>query len=95
MSDYIVSLIRTWVPVGVGAVLTWLAAKAGIVVDEDTGKGAMLVATALMIAAWYALARAVEKAFPQLGSVLVALGVSKAPVYPVKVIPGRVEPPRG
>lgn len=93
MNDYFVSLIRTWVPVAVGAVVTWLAATLGIVLDDDTSKGLLVVATGVVIAVYYAVARLVERQWPGLGKVLVALGVAKAPVYPATVVQGRVEPP--
>jgi hypothetical protein len=93
MNDYMVSLIRTWVPVGVGAALTWLATEAGIVLDENTSAMGAVFAVALVTAAYYALARAVERAWPVAGSVLVALGIAKAPTYPERIVPGQVEPP--
>lgn len=78
MSDYIVSLIRTWTPVGVGLALTWLAREANIVLDEDTSAMASAVAVALVSGAWYAVARALEARVPALG---VLLGAAKAPAY--------------
>jgi hypothetical protein len=82
MNDYAVSLIRTWVPVGVGFALTWLAREAGIVLDESTGAMATAVAVAVVTGVYYALARAVESQWPGVGRVLVALGAAKAPTYP-------------
>lgn len=82
MNDYFVSLIRTWVPVGVGAAVTWLAATLGIVLDDETSKGLLVVSTAVVIAVYYAAARLVEKRYPGFGRVLVALGLAGKPVYP-------------
>jgi hypothetical protein len=82
MSDFITSLIRTWVPIGVGAVITWLATNYNIVVPEDASSSLVVGVAALVTALYYAAARAVEKAYPWLGKLLVGLGVGKAPEYP-------------
>lgn len=81
MDDYVVSIIRTWVPVAVGTALTWLARELGIVLDKDTSAMATAVAVALVIAVYYAAARAVEQRWPAVGRVLVALGLRKSPQY--------------
>jgi TRAP-type C4-dicarboxylate transport system permease small subunit len=78
VSDYIVSLVRTYVPVGVGVALTFLARELGVVLDEDTSAMAATVSVALVSAAWYAAARALEARFPALG---VLLGAPRAPEY--------------
>lgn len=82
MGDFITSLIRTYVPVGVGAVLTWLATTLHIVVPADASAGLTLFVGAVFTAVYYLLARAIEKAWPGLGKLLVGLGVGKAPQYP-------------
>lgn len=79
MNDYVISLIRTWVPVGVGLVITWLARKLGVVLDEDTSAAASAVAAAVVTAVYYAAARALESRWPALG---VLLGAPKTPSYP-------------
>jgi hypothetical protein len=82
---YVESLIRTWVPVAVGAVLTWLATKVGIVLDEQSSVMAVTVSAALVTAAYYAVSRAVEQRWPAVGRVLVSLGIARqAPVYGVE-----------
>jgi hypothetical protein len=93
MHDYMVSLIRTNVPVAVGAGITWLGAELGVVIDEETGALAVAACVGVVIAIYYAVARAVEQQWPAVGRVLVGLGAAKAPVYPARVVPGRVEPP--
>lgn len=82
MNDFIVSLVRTWVPIGVGSVLAWLATNYDIVVPADASSSLVVGVAALIIAIYYAAARAVEKAFPSLGKLLVGLGIGKAPTYP-------------
>lgn len=82
MNDFVTSLIRTWVPIGVGSLLTWLATNYNIVIDDNASSSLVVGFAALVIAVYYAIARAVEKAFPALGKLLVGLGIGKAPEYP-------------
>jgi len=82
MNDFITSLVRTWVPVGVGAFITWLATNYDIVVPKDASSSLVVGVAALVTAVYYAVARAIEKAYPSLGKVLVGLGAGKAPEYP-------------
>lgn len=76
MDDYFVSLIRTWVPVGFGVLITWLAATFNIVVDDGTSALGTAFAVALITAVYYAVSRAVETQFPALGRFLLALGLT-------------------
>lgn len=77
MSQYIVSVIRTWVPIIVG----WLVSQLliiGVVLDEDTSKLLESAISAVTIALYYALARWLETKFPNAG---VLLGWIRQPVY--------------
>jgi hypothetical protein len=78
LSDTIISYIRTYVPVAVGAALTWLATKFGILVDGDTKGQAILLLGGVVTAVYYAVARTLEKRFPSLGFLL---GSRKTPTY--------------
>lgn len=78
MSDYVVSLIRTWVPVGIGAAIAWLATL-GLSIDSGTQTGLVAGLTGIIIAAYYALVRALEKKWPAFG---VLLGRKVQPAYP-------------
>ncbi|WP_432050325.1 hypothetical protein [Verrucosispora sp. NA02020] len=78
MSDHLVSLIRTWVPIAVGVALAWLATRLGIVLDESTSTGLTVGAVGLTSAVYYALVRALESRWPALGFLL---GSRQAPVY--------------
>jgi hypothetical protein len=78
MNDYVLSLVRTWVPVAVGAVLSWLAGL-GLDLGKEAEVGFVTFLTAVVIAVYYALARALEKRWPALGRLL--LGSAKAPAY--------------
>jgi uncharacterized membrane protein (DUF441 family) len=78
MSDHFLALIRTWVPVGVGVVLAWLAARAGVVLDESSSAALASGVTGLAAAAYYALARVLESWHPLFG---VLLGAARQPRY--------------
>lgn len=78
MSDVLVSLIRTYVPIGVGAFIAWLVTL-GVEVDATAQAGLVTGLTAVITAAYYTLVRLLEKRFPWLG---VLLGSTKQPEYP-------------
>ena len=67
MNDFLVSLIRTWVPVLVGS----LVAMIGVDIDAAAITGAA-------VAIYYAVVRALEMRFPQLG---ILLGRKSQPTY--------------
>lgn len=77
MSNFVTSLIRTYVPIVVGAVLGWLVSIGVEGVDQHQAE-AVAGAVAFCQAAWYAAARVLEKRFPQFGWLL---GVPKNPTY--------------
>jgi hypothetical protein len=79
MSDQIVALIRTWTPMAVGTALAWLAVHLGIVVDEQTSTTVAMLAVTILSAAYYAVARWLERRWPAFGRLL---GRAAAPVYP-------------
>lgn len=88
----VVSLIRTVVPIGIGAVLAWVATNYNVVVPERASSTVVVLTTAAITAGYYALARLVEKRFPRLGRWLVALNLVKArPVYVQPAVAGVVE----
>ncbi len=78
MSDFVVSLIRTWVPAGVAAFVGYLTT---VGVDYSAEAEAQLAgaAVALFAAVYYGLARALESRWPAFGYLL---GVAKTPTYP-------------
>lgn len=78
MSDVVVSFIRTYVPVLVGAVLTWLGSVLDIVVPEDGSTSLIAGITAVVIAAYYAVIRLLERKWPWFG---ILLGKSVTPTY--------------
>lgn len=77
MNDIITSLVRTYVPVIVGSVIAWLAAR-GINVDAQTSAAAVTALTGVIILAYYTIVRLLERKFPKIG---VLLGSTKKPEY--------------
>lgn len=77
MSQYIVSLIRTWVPIAIG----WLIGQLfvlGVVLDDVSSEKLKSAITALVIALYYAGARWLETRYPNAGALL---GYIRQPVY--------------
>lgn len=70
LHDYLISLIRTAVPAGVGALLAWLASRAGIVLDSDSSTALTAGVVAVAIGGYYALVRALEVRWPVVGTLL-------------------------
>jgi hypothetical protein len=73
VNDFVTSLVRTYVPIGIGYLVS-LGVLPTTLSDQ-----AAAAATAGIIAAYYLVARALEAKFPKLGWLL---GVPKAPSYP-------------
>jgi len=72
------SIVRTTVPLIVALVLGQ-AARIGLDLDEGAVTS---IVTAVIGAAYYGLARVIEREFPSVGKVLVSAGLtSKAPTY--------------
>lgn len=78
MSDLLLSYIRTYVPLGVGAGLTYLAVRFGLVLPEDISSEVAIGATALVVAGYYGLVRTLERRWPWFGKLL---GSAKKPEY--------------
>jgi hypothetical protein len=75
----LVNLIRTYVPVAIGALIAWLATL-GVSIDNATSAGFVAGLTGLATALYYTLVRVAESRWPKLG---VLLGVPRAPSNPV------------
>lgn len=81
-AGYTPSLIRTWVPVLVGSLITWALTHWNIVLPPDASSTLVTIVAGLVIAGYYALARALERKWPRVGAVLLAAGLVQAkPVY--------------
>lgn len=85
LSSLVISLIRQYVPVAVGVVLTWIAVSLKIVIDPSTGPALIALTTAILTAAYYLLVRLLERKWPVFG---ILLGVPAQPAY---VKPGEHE----
>ncbi len=78
MTNFLISLIRTYVPILVGSVISFLVVNYGFVVDESITAQLTAGLTGVIIAGYYLLARGLERKFPQLGFLL---GTPAVPVY--------------
>ena len=76
MSDFVISQIRTYVPMAVGAFVAWLL-QFGFDLYEVEGQLTVVIVAALS-AAYYLLVRLLAEKWPGFG---VLLGVNKAPGY--------------
>lgn len=91
MTNTVLSLIRTYVPVGVGALVAWLVTL-GIELSDDARNGLVVFLTGLAIAAYYTIVRLLEKRWPKIG---VLLGAAKQPEYVTPPVSDKpVETPR-
>lgn len=77
MNDLVVSFIRTYVPIAVGSLISWLTTK-GLDVDPTTGQGLIVFLTGILIATYYGVVRLLERQWPQFG---LLLGSAKKPEY--------------
>lgn len=75
MNPFIASLIRTIVPICVGAVLGLLA-KAGLNIDVEGQQALATLIDSVCIGAYYIIVRLVETKVPQVGWLL---GLAKSP----------------
>lgn len=77
MSDFVTSVIRTWVPILVGAAASWLTTK-GVELTPEATAGLATFLTALFGGVYYVVVRLLERQWPQVG---VLLGSTKKPEY--------------
>lgn len=78
MSNFITSLIRTWVPIAVGALVSWLLTL-GIEIDADAQAGLIIFLTSVLQGLYYLVVRVLEQRWPRIGALL--LGNSSKPDY--------------
>jgi uncharacterized membrane protein (DUF441 family) len=77
-SNFLISLVRTWIPTGVGVVVAWLTAY-GFELSQENEVAIAGGIVALVTALYYWGARALESRWPAFGYLL---GVPKQPEYP-------------
>ena len=80
MSDFVIAQIRTYVPMLVGLIVSWLLVQG--ILDEETSKTLIINMTALFTSLfsglYYFIVRLLAEKWPAFG---ILLGVNKAPVY--------------
>lgn len=80
MSDFVIAQIRTYVPMLVGMIVSWLAVQG--ILDEETSKTVIINMTALLTSLfsglYYFIVRLLAEWKPVFG---VLLGYNKAPSY--------------
>jgi hypothetical protein len=76
--EQLASLIRTWVPIGVGFVLALLGRKYGVVLDDASSAALTSGVAALAAAVYYVIVRALETRWKSVGWLL---GLAVAPTY--------------
>lgn len=79
-SNVVPSLIRTYVPLGVGVGLSYLATR-GVHLDPQAQAGLIALLTAVLTAVYYTVVRLVETRYPAIGTVLLGLGIKAKPGY--------------
>lgn len=77
MNNVVISLIRTWVPLVVGSVVSWLAVR-GWNIDAATSGGLIVFLTGALSGVYYGIVRVLENWFPWIG---VLLGHVAKPEY--------------
>lgn len=81
--DQLASLIRTWVPIGVGFLLALLARKLDIVIDEGSSAALTSGVAALVSAVFYGIVRILEARWKPVGWLL---GLAVRPQYEPKAV---------
>ena len=76
-NSFVTSLIRTWVPIIVGALVAYLVTL-GIELDVDAQTGLVVFLTAFLQGAYYLIVRVLERRYPKLG---LLLGSGSQPKY--------------
>lgn len=76
-NSFATSLIRTWVPIIVGALVAYLVSF-GIELDVDAQTGLVVFLTAFLQGAYYLIVRVLERRYPKLG---LLLGSESQPKY--------------
>ena len=77
MNSFVTSLIRTWVPIVVGALASYLLTLE-VELDAEAQAGLVVGLTAVLQGAYYLIVRVLESRYPKLG---VLLGSEAKPKY--------------
>lgn len=79
--DLVLSLIRTYIPIGVGIVLTWLGVRLDIEITEDMTTGAVALLVGVLSGLYYIIARLLESKWPVLSFLLGTPKNTAPPTY--------------
>jgi hypothetical protein len=77
LSNQLTGLIRTWVPIAVGGVISWFA-TVGLNIDGETQAASVVALTGIIQAVYYTVVRLLENKIPAIGWLL---GSAKTPEY--------------
>lgn len=80
MNDLVTRLIRTYTPIIIGGIVSWLITK-GVEIDESTKAAAIITLTGFLQALYYTAVSVIAKKFP---AIEILLGSKKAPEYEQK-----------
>lgn len=69
LATLIPSLIRTYVPIAIGALIAWLLTL-GVELDPSAEQGLTVALTGILIAVYYTIIRLLEKKWPALSVLL-------------------------
>jgi hypothetical protein len=78
LDTWFIGVIRTAVPVAIGAVLTYVFRTLHVVIDDQTSAGLTIAVVGILTAVYYAVLHALEAQFPAVGRWLLALGLTAA-----------------
>ena len=78
MHDYVLSVIRTYVPIAVGSFLTFLAVRFGLEFPADLEDELSIAMVAVVSGLYFAAVRALERRWPWLGWFI---GAPRQPTY--------------
>lgn len=77
MSNFVTSLTRTYAPIIIGGLVSWLATL-GLQLDSETTAALVIAFTGFIQALYYTVVRLLEKKWPKLG---ILLGKATTPDY--------------
>lgn len=60
ISNLLLSMVRTLVPAAVSGIVSWLATRWGVIVDEETQSGLLVLFSGLVFGVYYFVVRMLE-----------------------------------
>lgn len=91
LRDFILSVIRTYIPLFVGAGLTWVGVQLDVPITDDMTASTSATVVLVVSGLYYLAARALESRWPFLSFLLATPPTTAVPHYAnAKTIPGEV-----